>query len=81
MTLARQPGGSAGGLARLTRKGAPSGLARRSDASVARLETDKALVEAIVIYRSSGYREVPPFNGERFAHHRFEKQLAASPSA
>jgi GNAT superfamily N-acetyltransferase len=48
----------------------------RSDASTARLETNHALVEAIALYRSAGYVEVPPFNDEPFAHHWFEKQLA-----
>jgi DNA-binding MarR family transcriptional regulator len=50
-------------------------LAAQAGASVARLETNKALVEAIAMYRSSGYREVPPFNDEPFAHHWFEKDL------
>jgi GNAT superfamily N-acetyltransferase len=47
----------------------------RSGASIARLETNRALVEAIALYRSAGYVEVPPFNDEPFAHHWFEKQL------
>jgi DNA-binding MarR family transcriptional regulator/GNAT superfamily N-acetyltransferase len=47
----------------------------RSGASAARLETNRALVEAIALYRSAGYVEVPPFNDEPFAHHWFEKQL------
>jgi DNA-binding MarR family transcriptional regulator/GNAT superfamily N-acetyltransferase len=47
----------------------------RSGASTARLETNRALVEAIALYRSTGYVEVPPFNDEPFAHHWFEKQL------
>jgi DNA-binding MarR family transcriptional regulator/ribosomal protein S18 acetylase RimI-like enzyme len=44
-------------------------------ATTARLETNKALVEAIALYRSAGYVEVPAFNDEPFAHHWFEKQL------
>jgi DNA-binding MarR family transcriptional regulator/predicted GNAT family N-acyltransferase len=40
-----------------------------------RLETHKSLKEAQQLYRSSGYREIPPFNDERYAHHWFEKQL------
>ena len=48
----------------------------RSGASTARLETNRALVEAIALYRSAGYVEVPPFNDEPFAHHWFEKQFA-----
>jgi DNA-binding MarR family transcriptional regulator/GNAT superfamily N-acetyltransferase len=49
--------------------------ARRSGASVARLETNRALVEAVALYRSAGYREVAPFNDEPFADHWFEKDL------
>jgi len=41
-----------------------------------RLETNRALTEAIELYRSTGYREVPAFNDEPYAHHWFEKQLA-----
>jgi GNAT superfamily N-acetyltransferase len=44
-------------------------------ARLARLETNRALVEAIAMYRSAGYREVPAFNEEPFAHHWFEKRL------
>jgi ribosomal protein S18 acetylase RimI-like enzyme len=47
----------------------------RSGASVARLETNRALVEAIGLYRSAGYAEVPAFNDEPFADHWFEKRL------
>ena len=45
-------------------------------ASLARLETNGSLVEAIALYRQSGYREVPAFNDEPYAHHWFEKPLA-----
>jgi GNAT superfamily N-acetyltransferase len=41
-----------------------------------RLETNRALVEAIGLYRASGYREVPRFNDEPYAHHWFEKRLS-----
>jgi DNA-binding MarR family transcriptional regulator/ribosomal protein S18 acetylase RimI-like enzyme len=41
-----------------------------------RLETNGALVEAIALYRSSGYEEVEPFNDEPYAHHWFAKRLA-----
>jgi ribosomal protein S18 acetylase RimI-like enzyme len=47
----------------------------RRGASTVRLETNRALVEAIAMYRSAGYFEVPAFNDEPFAHHWFEKQL------
>jgi len=40
-----------------------------------RLETEKSLAEAQQLYRTSGYREVEPFNAERYAHHWFEKLL------
>jgi GNAT superfamily N-acetyltransferase len=40
-----------------------------------KLETHKSLAEAQRLYRSSGYREVPPFNDELYAHHWFEKEL------
>lgn len=43
---------------------------------VLRLETNKALTEAIGLYRSAGYREVDAFNDEPYAHHWFEKTLA-----
>ncbi|AQZ69827.1 unnamed protein product [[Actinomadura] parvosata subsp. kistnae] len=40
-----------------------------------RLETNRALTEAVALYRSSGYTEVPAFNDEPYAHHWFEKHL------
>jgi DNA-binding MarR family transcriptional regulator len=40
-----------------------------------RLETNRALDEAIGLYRSAGYREVAAFNEEPYAHHWFEKAL------
>jgi DNA-binding MarR family transcriptional regulator len=42
-----------------------------------RLETNKALIEAHALYRAAGYREVPAFNEEPYAHHWFAKQLSA----
>jgi DNA-binding MarR family transcriptional regulator/GNAT superfamily N-acetyltransferase len=44
-------------------------------ARVVTLETNRALAEAINLYRSAGYLEVDPFNDERYAHHWFEKRL------
>ena len=44
---------------------------------VLRLETNRSLGEAIGLYRSAGYREVAAFNDEPYAHHWFEKVLAA----
>lgn len=33
------------------------------------------LVEAIALYRSAGYTEVPALNDEVYAHYWFEKRL------
>ena len=52
------------------------GRAARAGARTVRLETNATLVEAIALYRSAGYREVPAFNDEPFAHHWFEKRLS-----
>lgn len=49
--------------------------ARDAGADMVRLETNGALREAITLYRGSGYREVPAFNDEPYAHHWFEKRL------
>jgi DNA-binding MarR family transcriptional regulator/GNAT superfamily N-acetyltransferase len=51
--------------------------AAESGASMARLETNRALVEAVSLYRSAGYRQVPAFNDEPFADHWFEKDLTS----
>jgi DNA-binding MarR family transcriptional regulator len=49
--------------------------AARGGATTARLTTNRNLAEAISLYRSAGYVEVPPFNDEVFAHHWFERTL------
>jgi DNA-binding MarR family transcriptional regulator/GNAT superfamily N-acetyltransferase len=49
--------------------------ARERGATVARLETNRSLTEAISLYRSVGYVEVPRFNDEPYADHWFEKSL------
>ena len=54
--------------------------ARDAGATVVRLETNGTLAEAIALYRTSGYSEVDAFNDEPYAHHWFEKRLAARPS-
>jgi DNA-binding MarR family transcriptional regulator/GNAT superfamily N-acetyltransferase len=51
-------------------------LAAERGAKRLRLDTNRNLVEAIAMYRSAGYREIPAFNDEPFAHHWFEKKLA-----
>ena len=49
--------------------------ARTAGVAVLRLEMNGSLTEAIALYRSSGYREVPAFNDEPYAQHWFEKRL------
>ena len=49
--------------------------ARELGMTTLRLETNDALQEAIGLYRSAGFREVPPFNSEPYARHWFEKDL------
>jgi DNA-binding MarR family transcriptional regulator len=50
--------------------------ARELGFTTLRLETNRALTEAIRLYESAGYVEVPPFNDEPYAHHWFEKPLS-----
>jgi DNA-binding MarR family transcriptional regulator/GNAT superfamily N-acetyltransferase len=49
--------------------------ARELGFTTLRLETNRALTEAIELYRSSGYAEVPAFNADPYANHWFEKHL------
>lgn len=49
--------------------------ARQAGVAVLRLETNRALTEAIELYRRAGYEEVEAFNSEPYAHHWFEKRL------
>lgn len=51
------------------------GHAREHGASAVRLETNRALEEAIAMYRADGFREVPAFNDEPYATHWFAKTL------
>ena len=41
-----------------------------------RLDTNAHLTEAVALYRSSGYVEVPAYNDNPYAAHWFEKALA-----
>ena len=50
--------------------------ARERGVRTLRLETNASLIEAIAMYRQHGYREVPAFNAEPYAHHWFAKDLA-----
>jgi DNA-binding MarR family transcriptional regulator/GNAT superfamily N-acetyltransferase len=49
--------------------------AREAGVTILHLETNGTLIEAIQLYRRSGYQEVAPFNDEPYAHHWFEKRL------
>jgi DNA-binding MarR family transcriptional regulator/predicted GNAT family N-acyltransferase len=49
--------------------------ARASGCRRVRLDTNGVLVEAIAMYRSTGYREVEPFNDDPYAQLYFEKEL------
>jgi DNA-binding MarR family transcriptional regulator/GNAT superfamily N-acetyltransferase len=55
-------------------------LARERGLPVVRLETNKSLTEAQSLYRRTGYREIPAYNDEPYAHHWFEKRLDTDPS-
>jgi DNA-binding MarR family transcriptional regulator len=50
-------------------------LARENGVRVLRLETNRALKEAVGLYRGAGFAEVTPFSDEPYAHHWFEKAL------
>jgi GNAT superfamily N-acetyltransferase len=50
--------------------------AAASGARVAHIETSAVLGEALALYRSAGWVEVPAFNEEPFADHWLEKVLA-----
>ncbi|MGR0319398.1 bifunctional helix-turn-helix transcriptional regulator/GNAT family N-acetyltransferase [Agromyces sp. ZXT2-3] len=49
--------------------------ALRLGARVVRLDTNRTLTEAIAMYRTHGYDEIPDFNGEPYADFWFEKRL------
>ncbi len=51
--------------------------ASESGVKVLRLDTNKALREAMALYRSSNYEEVERFNDEPYAHFWFEKRLGS----
>lgn len=56
-------------------------LAREAGVSALRLETNRALREAISLYRAAGFVEVAPFSEEPYADHWFEKDLTAPATA
>jgi DNA-binding MarR family transcriptional regulator/ribosomal protein S18 acetylase RimI-like enzyme len=49
--------------------------ATTAGAATVRLDTNRALNEAIAMYRAEGYREIARFNDNPYAHHWFEKRL------
>jgi len=51
------------------------GRARESGVELLRLETNRSLVEAQALYRTSGYTETRLFDDEPYAHLAFEKRL------
>lgn len=50
--------------------------ARARGLKTLRLDTNRTLTEAIVLYRRLGWQEIPAFNAEPYAHHWFEKRLS-----
>jgi GNAT superfamily N-acetyltransferase len=44
-----------------------------------RLDTNRALTNAIAMYRTMGWTAIPAYNDNPYAHHWFEKPVAAAP--
>jgi GNAT superfamily N-acetyltransferase len=55
-------------------------LAAQHSATAIRLDSNRALSEALAMYRSAGYREIPAFNDDPAADYWFEKQLDPPPA-
>jgi GNAT superfamily N-acetyltransferase len=49
--------------------------AREAGVRTLRLDTDRALTEALALYRAAGFEEIERFNDEPHAPHRFAKSL------
>jgi ribosomal protein S18 acetylase RimI-like enzyme len=49
--------------------------ARERHLRAVRLDTHSSLEQALQLYRTSGYREIPRFNDNPYAHHWFEKAI------
>ena len=56
--------------------GALEDAAHTLGSTVVRLDTAATLHEALGLYRSAGYVEIPAYNDNRYAAHWFEKALA-----
>jgi len=52
--------------------------ARQRGMHTLRLDTNEVLTVALRLYRAAGYRETERFNDNPYAHHWFEKALAAT---
>jgi GNAT superfamily N-acetyltransferase len=50
-------------------------VARTEGLAAIRLDTNKALTEAHALYRHAGYRDIPRYNDNLYAHHWFGKEL------
>lgn len=53
-------------------------IARQLGIGVLRLDTNSALSEAVALYRTSGWREIPRFNDDPYPDVFFEKRLPAA---
>jgi DNA-binding MarR family transcriptional regulator len=49
--------------------------------TVVRLDTNSVLTNAVAMYRHSGYADIDRYNDNPFAHHWFEKVIAAQPAS
>ncbi|WP_155370300.1 GNAT family N-acetyltransferase [Catellatospora vulcania] len=52
--------------------------AAAAGADSVRLDTNRTLTEAIRLYRTSGYQEIPAYNDNPYARHGFAKPLVHS---
>lgn len=59
--------------------GALEWSARERGMRIARLDTHDVLTEAIQLYESAGYREIPRYDANPHAHRWFEKSLGGTP--
>lgn len=49
--------------------------ARERKLRFVRLDTHSSLFQALQLYRTAGYRDIPPYNENPYAHHWLEKPL------
>jgi GNAT superfamily N-acetyltransferase len=48
---------------------------------VVRLDTNSVLTDAVSMYRRAGYTAIGRYNDNPYAHHWFEKSVAAAPTS